>query len=452
MQLCILCHSPQSIDPESGNSVDMTEMIHKIHMGAQLPSVLSGTPYHIVGYGNHDYDYSKINFPQRIANCTACHESDKAEQANVYLTKPTIESCGSCHDRTWFGDPQQTPEHFTNHPFNFEQSDSSACATCHTATDEGVSPIGKRHAALTAPGLLMDVVSVTPNAETGELKISFKMTNLDGTPIQDATTPQRVGAIVAWPASDYQNSFTETLGGSRPVTGVLESTTSETGVYNYTFKTKLPVGATDTFAVALTGRLAVLDRHGEEVEQGTSDNGLTFFTLNGGTPTPRRDVVANERCDACHNEVRFHGEQRFGVEVCVMCHRPNASAEGETINFKEMLHYAHTGAKLENGYELGDWNVEEYNFPGKRETCTMCHIPGTFGVPLPSDAKPTVITDGETSEIVPATRAACTSCHDSVAADTHAFLASNAQGVESCAVCHGSTSGASVAAAHAVAP
>ncbi|MBM3290950.1 MAG: hypothetical protein FJY92_12440, partial [Candidatus Hydrogenedentes bacterium] len=49
IQLCILCHTPQTTDANSGNTVDMPVMIHKIHMGADLPSVLDGEPYQIVG-------------------------------------------------------------------------------------------------------------------------------------------------------------------------------------------------------------------------------------------------------------------------------------------------------------------------------------------------------------------------------------------------------------------
>jgi OmcA/MtrC family decaheme c-type cytochrome len=456
IQLCILCHNPQSVDPESGNSVDMTEMIHKIHMGAELPSVKAGGKYQIIGFNNSVNDYSKVVFPQSVANCTSCHDEAAAPQAKNYLSNPTIEACGSCHDRTWFGDPSQTPTGYTNHPFNYEHVDSSDCKDCHKESAQSASPIGLRHAAVTVPGIVTKILQVTPNAQTGALQVQFKLTYADGTPITNVKTPDRVGAIVAWPTTDYQNAINETLGGARTPTGTLDVTTSDTGIYNYTFKATLPTGTTDTFAIVMTGRIAAQDRHGNTIEQGTLDNSLMYFRLDGGTPAPRRQVVEEQKCDACHKEIRFHGEQRFGVDTCVMCHRPNA-AEGEaTINFKEMLHYIHSGAELENGYALGDFS--DVHFPGNRAMCTMCHVaatsttPGTFEVPLPADAKPTVIGEGDTATQIPATRAACTSCHDSTAADTHAFLASNAQGVESCAVCHGANADDAVALVHKQTP
>jgi OmcA/MtrC family decaheme c-type cytochrome len=65
--LCVLCHNAggnngtatvQTLDPDTGNSIDFKVMIHQIHMGSSLPSVLAGRPYQIIGFNNSINDYS----------------------------------------------------------------------------------------------------------------------------------------------------------------------------------------------------------------------------------------------------------------------------------------------------------------------------------------------------------------------------------------------------------
>src|SRR5215471_12235104 len=84
IELCVLCHTPQTVDPDTGNTVDLKVMVHKIHMGSSLPSVIAGTPYQIIGFNNSVNDFSTVVFPAMIQNCQMCHE------VGAYPRKSTV--------------------------------------------------------------------------------------------------------------------------------------------------------------------------------------------------------------------------------------------------------------------------------------------------------------------------------------------------------------------------
>ncbi|MFX6876783.1 hypothetical protein ABTH39_19665, partial [Acinetobacter baumannii] len=47
VELCIICHTPQTTNPDTQLSMDMPVLIHKLHMGANLPSVKAGGKYRV---------------------------------------------------------------------------------------------------------------------------------------------------------------------------------------------------------------------------------------------------------------------------------------------------------------------------------------------------------------------------------------------------------------------
>ena len=96
VEVCILCHTPQTTDPDTGNTVDFTTMVHKIHQGSGLPSVVAGKPYVIIGNNQSVHDYSTVVFPADVRNCAVCHL--EGATGNQHLTNPSRRACGSCHD------------------------------------------------------------------------------------------------------------------------------------------------------------------------------------------------------------------------------------------------------------------------------------------------------------------------------------------------------------------
>ncbi len=155
---CQACHLPGNIDPESGNSVDLKVMIHKIHMGTEMPSnkgkdgiffddpttaavneAADNGAYVIWGYGGSKLDWSDVEFPAVIGNCTKCHQG-KGAQVDNWKNVPSRAACGSCHDDIDFAAG-------TNH-VGGAQADDASCKTCHPATGNKtalISPIDTVH-------------------------------------------------------------------------------------------------------------------------------------------------------------------------------------------------------------------------------------------------------------------------------------------------------------------
>jgi OmcA/MtrC family decaheme c-type cytochrome len=453
-KLCVLCHSPQTSDPDTGNSVDMRLFIHKIHRGSSLPSVKAGKPYVIIGNAQSVNDYSEVVFPQDIRNCQNCHEgrnpAQKPSQSDVWYTKPARVPCGACHDDIdWVTG--------ANHPGG-PQANDNACASCHVPQGDKEYDAGIK-TAHTVPyrskqlkGLNATILGVTNVGPGKKPVVTFKMTENDGTILD----PKNLGAspslnfLLGGPTTDYAiDPFRESATGAA----------FNGSIATYTFTNAIPANAKGTWALAIEARRTITfdpaPRQGPATYTEGAVNPIFYIAVTDGTAVPRRNVVVLDNCNKCHDRLATtfsHGGQRIAIEECVICHNPNASDKArrpadqgapESISLKRMIHRIHSGENLTQPFSVygfsGASNFNDVRYPGDRKLCVQCHTStSTYNLPLPNGAIPVVTQRDYFSPQGPAT-SACLGCHDNVDAAAHAYLNTVTSPFfgEACASCHG---------------
>ncbi len=450
--LCNLCHTPQTKDPDTGNTVDMKVMTHKIHMGADLPSVQAGQHYQIIGNNQSVNDYSDVVFPQDIRNCTTCHRD--TTQVNNWLLNPTQDTCGSCHDNI---DWKSGKNHVAG-----PQPDDRYCANCHwpeseyeyDATIAGAHIPPYKSKQLFNPKF--EMLEVTDTAAGQSPTVKFKVTDKTGKAIAPSImggTSGRLSLTIAGPTSDYRWYLSEAA----------NTAAYADGVSTYTFKGVIPATATGTYVVEAEGYLNATLNPGTDKQlsyRDAFDNVVKPFAVTG-TLENRRAVVDLAKCNKCHDKLQLHGNNRNKIEACVVCHNPAttdaarrsaAVLPAEAIDMKIMIHKIHTGAELANDYTVYGFgnnaiNFNEVGYPGDRRNCLGCHVGTSYQVPLPASVTSSETPRGFWSPMKP-TSAACLGCHDSVDSAAHAFVNTATFG-EACSVCHKEGADVAVTKAHA---
>lgn len=447
VKLCVLCHQPQTIDPDTGNTMDMKVMIHKIHAPGKLSK-----PYIIYGNAQSVHDYSHVTYPQDLRNCDNCHEgidpSKKPAMSDVWYTKPSRAACGACHDTVdWVTG--------ANHVAGPQLNDDG-CASCHQPESElefdasikGAHTIPLRSKQL--KGIKATVTSVTNLAPGKNPTAVFSLKNNDGSVI-DGTKLATFSPILAGPSSNYSWYRRE----DARTKGVFDATA---GTTTYTFTNAVPADASGTWTISADIRRNVSLKRGDGkpdiAYQESTVNPIKYVALTGGL-VPHRSTVTMAKCNECHDYLSLHGGQRNNIDECVICHNPtesdtsrrpaNAGAP-ESVSMQRMVHRIHTGHALTQEYTVyGFGNTpipfNEVTYPGDRTTCAKCHVGTSHLLPLqPGIASVTTLRDFFSPQ-GPAT-AACLGCHDSQDAAAHAYLNTaffpgSTTGAEACAACHG---------------
>lgn len=203
VKLCVLCHTAGSEDRNTstvaggtpGQSIEFKVMIHRIHNGAHLPSVLGITtnndgtlnyaatpvPNEYLGFQDSLVDLSEVTFPvwpnfnislpkdegysqlsgtdpdgsgpllsprsrndgtrRGVTACAKCHGDPDASgplqppaQGTLYRAQPSERACGSCHDDVRWGFP-----YTSNGQTMPDTADDTNCTLCHTQSGDSIS-------------------------------------------------------------------------------------------------------------------------------------------------------------------------------------------------------------------------------------------------------------------------------------------------------------------------
>jgi OmcA/MtrC family decaheme c-type cytochrome len=505
---CATCHNPGTSDANSGNNLDFAEITHKIHMGANLPSVSAGGSYVIYGFNDMLNDYSGVQYPQDIRHCAQCHagsatdddSSTPTAQGDNWSEFPTRRACGSCHDDV----------DFSNH--YGDQTNDSACRSCHAFGGAAGSvpashQIRQQAAAQRFAFEIVDTAATTPGAVP---QIDFRVIDpsAGGTAydiLHDAAFAPAVGArlavTLAWPTRDFTNTRPDAEdAGSISIDALAAAIPLGNGTFRVISGEPLPDGATAPF-VAATGSGAVtieghpsldVDPAMPGAETIPVPNALRFFAIDDTTPLARRQIVDIGRCNACHGVLSVHGGNRTAsIDGCATCHNPRNTDRGvretavtaptdgkqeESLDFKTMIHALHAATMRERPLQIVGfrglttyvYDVAHVHYPRRLADCAACHRPNSFTLPLTAGVLGTTVDTGmdradpHDDVVASPLGAVCAACHDSAAARSHmqgygadfatsqAALDNGAVSEAACAGCHGPGESDDIASVHAV--
>lgn len=214
---CVVCHNTGNTDPSSGNSLDFKVLIHKIHMGMSLPSVVAagvtgetaptqGVGYAIFGYRGSFNNFNKVLWPQDQRNCTTCHNtSDPATPDAInYANVPYAEACNTCHDNV------NTKTGAGHSSGNLAETDAQ-CITCHGPN----ATVGTQLQVVSAHTIQQDVNAKNYQFQLVALApVIVNSANPTGPKIPDPAVTCPAATICQIPAGDFVRATIKVVDGS----------------------------------------------------------------------------------------------------------------------------------------------------------------------------------------------------------------------------------------------
>ncbi len=462
LELCILCHTPQNQDLNTGESLDFRSLIHKLHTGTDLDSVQAGGTWVI---SIHDFtdtqDFSIFEPVAQARDCQNCHQPGPA-QADNWKTNPSRAACGSCHDTTNFA----TGENHVNLP----EINDSLCANCHVPKGElplDASVVGAHTIpaySSTLPGVVFQLLRVDNAAPGKSPTVVFTLKDKSGNAIPPSSM-DRLALVISGPTSDYAGWFQE---------DARQAPAAADGTVTYTFQKPLPKTAAGTFTAGIEGyRMQTLlpGTVKAVAAPDVGDNKMLNFSVDGSAPQPRRTIVSVAKCYGCHqpqpecnscHSNSLHNGDRNQFDYCVLCHNPNETdlaqrppdaGPAQSVDFAGLIHKIHTGENRTWQTIYGIGGVADayptVRFPSDLRNCDLCHVNGSQQLPLASTLLPIQNPAGPI-QVMGRTTEACLGCHDTnPSAIAHVAANTSSRLGESCDVCHGPDDEFSVDKVHA---
>jgi OmcA/MtrC family decaheme c-type cytochrome len=451
VEYCVTCHNPSTIDPDSGESVDMAYMVHAIHFAGNR-----AMPYVVYGFGAAEHDYSEVTYPQSVLFCESCHtQTEAAPHGDAWLSTATTSVCAGCHVE---GLLKSSPDPVSGqstlaylHDAGMTAADGT-CVNCHASGGPGGANLanhvrGEREiVTIGREQFAYEIISVE-DAVAGEAPtITFAVNNpaTGGRYDINVDAPFNQGAAsltldIAWNTSDYSNegSGSATADSGAPAQPVAlnlaflkaNATRNADGSYTVTAPEPLPAAATGGVAVSLEGRPSVAR---------PSTGALANIPVNGATVffgEARREIVSIDRCNDCHESLAFHGNNRANdIQQCAVCHNPDATdirrrvgfswadpspldGKGEeSIDMRYMIHAIHAAQNVVYGFGNTPHDYRDITYPQRISNCNACHEPDTYYPTPPTARSVTINTGADRSDwrddvAITPTTAACWACH-----------------------------------------
>lgn len=533
-QYCVMCHNPGTTDANSGNVLTLATMAHKIHSGRLLKTKLDagegGEDYTIWGYQNSKHDYAEVGFPQDLRNCTKCHSGSNAAtpQGDNWKTAVSSEACLTCHANkpgsSWYTSHTTFAGTLVGAGAVATQLTNAQCNECHKPGSNIASErVHWNQNEENAAKYKMVIESATFNdtADHTGRTVTVKYALVDptnGNAAYELVTSECTGSgasascanttkfgnlrfYVAYPSMVGQTltttEYTSYNNGGNSANAYAYKGTND-GNNHYTLNIPLPNDSA-THVVQGTAQVVSIGQVKEpqlqakwatdprpEVAPRTLINTVVQNTskefLISGTFSPRRTIVANEKCNVCHAALgttsgsntlanAFHSGARNTVQACLVCHDPNRMSStimtnglalNENYQFKRMIHGIHGNSKRTYPFTHGNKVVDAFNkdgtsatggaplasdvenyaaevaWPGVGLNCNACHVNNSYKLdsgPVGSVvSKPAGVTDPLGWLVISPKAASCTACHDSPTAMGHvtsfgqASFADQAQG------------------------